>query len=249
MGNTHSHNHEPREKFRTRHCNKRDSRTDSEHSNNTTSTSSSSMPRLQSTRAPSSPRYLLGRRSYSLKNSHKLRNSVIQEPEIKPPIRIGYPYYEEVTLLAEKGEKKYKRHSLRRSMNLWFKIQWGPQLEYMHGIDQSSRWWWNEDDGKWKRGGLWGCGVTEKTTDAVMKGPLSWDVENWNSNETDRRRSWNAWYIRYPTHFAFIGVHYNITVIYLYHQVEQWCTLLLCFPSELPEQPVLVSECTLYESC
>jgi len=37
-----------------------------------------------------------------------------QEPEEKPPIRIGYPYYEEVTMLAEKGEKKRKRKSLRR---------------------------------------------------------------------------------------------------------------------------------------
>ncbi|KAJ8060345.1 hypothetical protein OCU04_010678 [Sclerotinia nivalis] len=106
MGNISSHHHH------------HGSRTDSGLSSNTTSTSSSPICRSRSTRAPSTPRNFLGRRSRSLNASHKVRdqNNPEPEPKPKPPIRIGYPYYEEVTMLAEKDEKRHKRHSLRRSM-------------------------------------------------------------------------------------------------------------------------------------
>lgn len=118
MGNTHSHHHghESRQDSTSRCSYKRNSRTNSEHSNTSTSTSSTSSPsisRSQSTRSPSSPRKFLGRHSLSLNDSHKYREQAMQEPEIRPPIRVGYPYYEEVTMLAEKKEKKHKRHSLR----------------------------------------------------------------------------------------------------------------------------------------
>lgn len=117
MGNTHSHHHhESREDSKSRYRDKRNSRIGFEHSNNTTSTSSSSVSRSQSTRAASSPQKFLGRHSRSLNDSHKIRDQTRQDPETKPPIRIGYPYYEEVTILAEKGDKKHKRQSLRRSM-------------------------------------------------------------------------------------------------------------------------------------
>lgn len=106
MGNITSHHHHD-------HLG---SRTNSGLSSNTTSTSSSPICRSRSTRAPSTPRKFLGRRSRSLNASHKVREQNNQEPEPRPPIRIGYPYYEEVTLLAEKDEKRHKRHSLRRSM-------------------------------------------------------------------------------------------------------------------------------------
>ncbi|KAF7869849.1 hypothetical protein EAF04_004633 [Stromatinia cepivora] len=104
MGNISSHHHH------------HGSRTDSGLSSNTTSTSCSPIFRSRSTRAPSTPRKFLGRRTHSLNASHKVRDQSNQELEPKPPIRIGYPYYEEVTMLAEKDEKRHKRHSLRRSM-------------------------------------------------------------------------------------------------------------------------------------
>ncbi|KAF7903337.1 uncharacterized protein EAF01_006386 [Botrytis porri] len=118
MGNTHSHHHdhESRQDSNSRCPYKRTSRTNSEHSNHSSSTSPTSSPsvsRSQSTRSPSSPRKFLGRHSLSLNDSHKIREQTIQEPETRPPIRIGYPYYEDVTMLAEKKGKKHKRHSLR----------------------------------------------------------------------------------------------------------------------------------------
>ncbi|KAG4030677.1 hypothetical protein MFRU_011g01340 [Monilinia fructicola] len=129
MGNTHSHHHNESRGNSTRCREKRNSRTNSEHSNHTTSSSfSSSFPssspsisRSQSTRTPSLPRKFLARRSCSLSDSHKIRDLGTQESETiqaKPPIRIGYPYYEEVTMLAEKGEKKHRRQSARRSLRL-----------------------------------------------------------------------------------------------------------------------------------
>ncbi|KAI9649814.1 hypothetical protein NHQ30_002396 [Ciborinia camelliae] len=131
MGNSHSHHrHEPRADSKARDPRpKIGSRSDSKISNNTTSTSStsskssrssrsskSSISRSQSPPAPSFSCKYLGHNSRSSDDSHKTMDASPQGPETRPPIRIGYPYYEEVTMFAEKDEKKPKMQCLRWSM-------------------------------------------------------------------------------------------------------------------------------------
>ncbi|KAM3072374.1 hypothetical protein ACMFMG_009183 [Clarireedia jacksonii] len=123
MGNTSSspnQRHRSSRGIRDRCPSKRQSRTNSELSDSTTSTStssSSSGPRSRKSfssfpggSSPSSPRK--SHRHRSLNAADKIGDGGrVDVEEVKPPIRMGYPYYEEL-MVPEKGGKK-KRRSFR----------------------------------------------------------------------------------------------------------------------------------------
>ncbi|PQE26830.1 hypothetical protein CJF31_00003544 [Rutstroemia sp. NJR-2017a BVV2] len=117
MGNTSSspnHRHESSRGIRDRCPSKRQSRTNSDLSDSTTSTSTSSPSSPSSpSSGPRSPSPRKAHRNRSLNASDNIRDrGRVDVEQVKTPIRMGYPYYEEL-MVPDKGGKKKKRRSFR----------------------------------------------------------------------------------------------------------------------------------------